>query len=430
MPERLPARLPPEPLEGGRRTLQSAVRLLFDYAKRHAPPPRQRPPRPDLPRPAGRYHTAIQTLKAIPAILLAAFALSFFFDWDGLVRTLAVGGLIGFGTNWLAIKMLFHPREERGLVGQGLIPAQRERVIHRLAVAVSDKLINPETIRRKIEESQIIPRYREVSVGVARSVIEDPGFRADLRALATQYARDALGDPRVRRQIVAFTVDKIESAAGGGLAGFALKAYRAVGEEDFLRRLDEAVASLPDAVDRGIEAVDVQLDALPDLIERHAHDLEAWATTAILDIVDRIDTYELVRDSMRRFDETQLEDLLMKTSNEQMQYIQYLGGILGVFGGIAIWQPIWGTLGLAAGVALLWGVDELLTRRKRARAPQLQPDTEPQAVAEAQSVTEPGVPLPSAPRTVQPSSIPEVHDSDDDPPPVSRVETAPPPTAP
>lgn len=375
--------LPNNPVESGRKSLAKAARLLFDYAKRHAPPPRVRPERPNLPPAAGNYQGAIVALKAIPFVLLAAFALSFVWDFDGmattlfgleltfegLMRTLAVGGLIGFGTNWLAIKMLFHPREKRALVGQGLIPAQRERVIHRLAVAVSEKLINPDAIRRKIEESQIIPRYREVSVGVARRVIEDPNFRDDLRSVVADYAKDALGSPSVRKQIVDFTIEKIEGAAGSGFTGLALKAYRAVGEDDFLRRLDLAVQALPEAVDKGLDTLDLKLDLLPDLIERNADELEQWATRAILDIVDRIDTYELVRDSMRRFDEYQLEDLVMKTSNEQMQYIQYLGGVLGVFGGFVIWQPVWATLVLSIIVLGVWGVDEMLTRKRREQHP-------------------------------------------------------------
>ncbi len=379
--------LPIDPLESGRKSLAQAARLLFDYAKRHAPPSRVRSERPNLPPAAGNYQGAIVALKAIPFVLLAAFAFSFVWDFDGLsatvfgldlvfeglMRTLAVGGLIGFGTNWLAIKMLFHPREKRAIVGQGLIPAQRERVIHRLAVAVSEKLINPDAIRRKIEESQIIPRYREVSVGVARRVIEDPAFRDDMRSIVADYAKDALGSPRVRKQIVDFTVEKIEGAAGTGFTGLALKAYRAVGEEDFLRRLDQAVQALPEAVDKGLDTLDLKLDALPDLIERNADDLEQWATRAILDIVDRIDTYELVRDSMRRFDEYQLEDLVMKTSNEQMQYIQYLGGVLGVFGGFVIWQPVWATVVIGALVGAVWAIDEALTRKRRRGFPPSNP---------------------------------------------------------
>jgi len=65
---------------------------------------------------------------------------------------------------------------------------------------------------------------------------------------------------------------------------------------------------------------------------------------------------------MGKYDEAQLEDLLKNTSNEQFNYIKYLGGVLGFFGGLVIWQPVpalilFGVFGLT-----LWVLDEALLR--------------------------------------------------------------------
>ena len=56
-------------------------------------------------------------------------------------------------------------------------------MIYRLATAVSEELINEEIIKQKIEENQIIPKYRELAMSVARGVLEDPEFRNDLKRL-------------------------------------------------------------------------------------------------------------------------------------------------------------------------------------------------------------------------------------------------------
>ena len=77
---------------------------------------------------------------------------------DGLLRMLSVSGLIGFLTNWLAVAMLFQPRQRRPIFGQGLIPAQRELVIARLAQAISERLINAQLIHQQIETSGLITR--------------------------------------------------------------------------------------------------------------------------------------------------------------------------------------------------------------------------------------------------------------------------------
>ena len=148
-------------------------------------------------------------------VLGALFAVSFWWDFDGmavglfgqtvavegLLKVLTVSGLIGFGTNWLAITMLFQPREKRAIIPQGLIPAQRERVIYRLSEAISRELINADIIKQKIKDSGVIGRYRDLALGVVRGVVEDPGFRADLKDLAQAYATEVLGSEAVRREV-------------------------------------------------------------------------------------------------------------------------------------------------------------------------------------------------------------------------------------
>ncbi len=352
--------------------------LLATYVKRHLPQRSERAHAPsEPPRVKGSHAALLGVLRVIPWVLGAAFAFSFVWDFPtqtltafgqtiplaGLIRILSVSGYIGFLTNWLAITMLFHPRHRRPLLGQGLIPAQRERVIFRLAKAVSEELISPELIKRKIEESGLIPRYRTMMLDVARGVIEDPDFRRDVKALAADYARETLGSPELRQRIVDFTVEKIDSFAGKGLAGVALRTYRLLGEDDFQRRVEEAVAALPEAVDPLLDGFDARLDALPARLEQHSHAVEAWATRAVLDFVESFDIYALVTENMRQYDEQQLENLLKNTSNEQLNYIKYLGGILGAIGGFVIWQPVLSLVVLGGTVAVVFGLDVLLARR-------------------------------------------------------------------
>ncbi|NBC15693.1 MAG: DUF445 family protein [Bacteroidetes bacterium] len=354
--------------------------LLSTYLRRHLPersPARTEAREP--PRMVGAHAKALPFLRAVPWVLGALFGLSFAWDFpgvtadlfgrtlvlEGLLRILAVSGLIGFITNWLAITMLFQPREERPLVGQGLIPAQRERVIFRLAKAVSEELINEEIIKRKIEESGVIPRYREMALSVTRGVLEDPAFRTEVKALTASYVEQVLGSKEVRQRIVDFTIEKVEEHAGQGLSGLALKVYRFVNEDDFQQRIDRAVQQLPDALDDAMDQIDHLLDRVPEKIEARSDDIEAWATRVVLGFVENLDVYNMIMDNMRQYDEQQLERLLKTTSNEQLNYIKYLGGLLGFVGGLVIWEPllsltVFGTLGL-----ILYAIDETLFRLRR-----------------------------------------------------------------
>lgn len=359
--------------------LRVVASLIVRYARKYAPARRPAAVHAmEPPRVKGSHAFALTVLRVIPWLLGGVFVFSFFWDFpgaaltlfgqtyplEGLLRILSVSGYIGFLTNWLAITMLFHPRQRRPLLGQGLIPAQRDRVIFRLAKAVSEELISPDLIKQKIEESGIIPRYREMMVEVAKNVVEDPDFRREVKVLAADYARETLSSPQLRQRITEFTIDKLETFAGKGLAGVALRTYRLLGEQDFQRRIEEGVAALPEAVDTMLDGFDRQLDALPARIDAHSEALERWATRAVLDFVESFDIYAIVTENMRRYDEQQLENLLKNTSNEQLNYIKYLGGVLGAIGGFVIWQPLLALGVLGSITAGVWAVDTALYARK------------------------------------------------------------------
>lgn len=354
--------------------------LLGKYIRRHlpeTPPPVKHTDEP--PRFVGTHAKVLPYLRLIPWALAALFALSFLWDFDGMVlrafgyelpldgllRIVSVSGLIGFFTNWLAITMLFNPRKRRPIFGQGLIPAQRERVIYRLARAVSEELINEEIIKAKIEESRVIPKYREMALSVTHGVLEDPEFRAELKQLTSDYIDKVLTSDAVRKKIVDFTVQKLEEYTSQSLGGLAIKAYRFLNEEDFQRRIDLAVQQLPKSVDLVLDEMDHLLDRLPEKIAERSDEIEQWVTKTVLGFVSTLDVYDMIIGNMRQYDEQKLETLIKNSSNEQLNYIKYLGGLLGFFGGLVIWRPllaltVFGAIGL-----ILYTLDVTLLRLQK-----------------------------------------------------------------
>ncbi|PEN14212.1 DUF445 domain-containing protein [Longibacter salinarum] len=352
-------------------------RLLVATVQKHMPRPDEEAEAvEEPPRRTGSYARWLPILRAVPWILLGVFGTSFVWDFpgaeltvwghtitvEGLLRITSVSGLIGFLTNWLALTMLFQPREPRPLVGQGVIPAQRERVAWRLAQAVSDELINEEIIIEKIHDSDLTSRYRDLALSITRDVTEDPVFRAELKTLLEDYFREVLSSPEVRERIVDFTEAQIEKNVGEGLPGLALRVYRTVGEEAFQKRLDEAVGQLPDAVGPILDEAMPYLDHVPEQLERRADEIEVLLTQLVLRFVESINIQKIVLDNVRAYDERQLENLLKRTTNEQLNYIKYLGGVLGVIGGLVIWAPVASLIGLAILVPGVWAMDEALFR--------------------------------------------------------------------
>jgi hypothetical protein len=327
------------------------------------------------PKRTGSYARWLPLLRVTPWILAVAFALSFAWDFPGvtvsvagytiglehLLRYTTVSGLIGFGTNWLAITMLFRPRQERPIVGQGLVPSQRERVAFRLAQAVSDELINKRIIIQKIRESGLAAQYRDLIVAMAGDVMTDDEIRAELKALLRTVLRDVLSTPAVQDRIADFTAEQMERNAEG-LPGVALSAYRLFGEEDFQARLRQATRRLPQTVGPILDELDPVLDRLPAHLDRQGDAIEDLLSQLILRLVGTLDVERIIFENVRAYDEQQLEMLLRRTTNEQLNYIKYLGAVLGIVGGLIIWAPAPAlTIVTSIGLAV-YGIDELLFR--------------------------------------------------------------------
>ena len=348
--------------------------LVLDTVAHHLPESSEEDPSiEEPPKRTGSYARWLPVLRALPWILGALFGLSFAWDFPGvtasvagysivledLLRYTTVSGLIGFGTNWLAITMLFRPREERPILGQGLVPSQRERVAYRLAQAVSDELINKRIIMEKIRESGLAAQYRDLLVAVAGDVVTDDEVRHELKILLRGVLRDVLSTPSVQDRIADFTAEQMEQNAEG-LPGVALRTYRLFGEDDFQERLREATRRLPEAIDPLLDEMNPVLDRLPAYLDRHGTTIEEILTELILRLVDTLDVQRIVFENVRAYDEQQLEMLLRRTTNEQLNYIKYLGAVLGIIGGLIIWAPaaalaVVTTLGLT-----IYVVDEAL----------------------------------------------------------------------
>jgi uncharacterized membrane protein YheB (UPF0754 family) len=75
-----------------------------------------------------------------------------------------ISALIGWITNYIAIKMLFHPRNEVRFLGirfQGIFPKRQKTLARKLAVIVARDLFTTQNIKDKIEEEVTIEEMRK-----------------------------------------------------------------------------------------------------------------------------------------------------------------------------------------------------------------------------------------------------------------------------
>lgn len=317
----------------------------------------------------------LRVLLSFPVLLVALFITSFFWDFDGigsvlfgysvqyegLLSILSISGLIGFATNWVAITMLFRPSRKRPLLGHGLIPAQKERIAFRLARAVSEDLINPEIIKKKIQESQAITKYREKATEYVRGIIDDPDFRSDLKGLTLNYVDEMIANPEVRANIAIAIIDQIEESLDeNSFEKVALKAYSFVKGQEMQEIVEDAIVKLPNSLEKGLNKMDDFLDTLPDRIDNNSDIIENIVTNLLYKLINQLDVHHLVEDNLLQYDEHRLEMLIKNASNDQLKFIQYLGAVLGTVGGFVIWEPLVSIIVLTALGGLILMADALI----------------------------------------------------------------------
>jgi uncharacterized membrane protein YheB (UPF0754 family) len=184
-----------------------------------------------------------------------------------------VGALVGWATNWLAVRMLFRPRDPVRVLGMtflGLVPRRRKDLAASVAATVERELVRPEDFTK---------------------LLNDP-------ALA-EAAREEI-DRRVR---------------------------------DFLaRKLDElptiALAVLPADLEERLRRSIVKhvMEALPEISTKLADHLG-----------EKVDVRQLVEERINGFDVARLEQIVLEIARRELRWIELLGGIIGAVVGAVQW---------------------------------------------------------------------------------------------
>lgn len=193
-----------------------------------------------------------------------------------------MGGLIGWVTNWLAIKALFSPQKPVKLFFmefQGLLPKRQKELAQNLGKIVEGELISVEELIKRVEPADVDP------------IIED----------MMRKNRDGI-EQRIK-DFIASIASKIPF--------FNLKA-------------DTLVKSVMDKIES--ELCIVMKRQVPLMLEH-----------AAAKAAEKISVQEIVIEKVCRMDLIKLENLFNRIADREMSMIINLGGVLGVLVGIAQW---------------------------------------------------------------------------------------------
>ncbi|MFK7972660.1 MAG: DUF445 domain-containing protein [Bacteroidia bacterium] len=321
-------------------------------------------------------HAIVTILRISPwicgIILLAALGLEFglegadkvkYGNLATILKTISVGGLIGFGTNYLAIRMLFRPLKKRPLLGQGMIPAQRDIIIGSLAKGMHTHILSQELIHRRLEESGFIERINDVIFNGTIGMARDQELIAETKKALHQNLSAYFEKDEVRLELKTIIDEQVEQKAESGLKRLVLNTYKRFNRDDYNALLDQIILDIPDSIRDIIQRWEAEIETGVDWLQENRKAADQFLMNLISSILDRLDIEGLLARQMAHFNEEKLERMVWEATNEQLLYIQYLGTILGVLGGLVIWNAWMIGVYLVIGLSV-WGLDELLMRMK------------------------------------------------------------------
>lgn len=277
------------------------------------------------------------------------------------VKTISVGGLIGYGTNYIAIKMLFRPVKRRPIWGQGLIPAQRDTIVHAIARGIDKYILNPQLLRKRIEESGVVERLNSLLIDGTSNLLQDKQLHDEIRQFLYHHLSAYFQQPRVREHLYALIDEKVEQKADKGIKKFALSAYKRFNREDYDILVDKLIADIPTGILEVVQRAEAEVDAAVTYIQAQRRASSLYLLRFVTGLLHKLDIHGFLTGQMAHFDEERLEKLIREATNEQLLYIQYLGAVLGMLGALVIWRDYMALVFLAL-FGVLWLVDEFLYR--------------------------------------------------------------------
>lgn len=199
-----------------------------------------------------------------------------------LLVSAILGGFIGWVTNWLAIKALFHPKKPFKFLFfefQGLLPKRQKELAQNLGKIVEGELINIEELIRKVEPADL-----------------DPIIEEQMRQNRSEMEH------------------KVKNYISGYLNKIPFVKISA----------DSMVRWVMDLLER--EILHALKKQIPGLLDKAAQKA-----------AEKVSVQEIVFDKVSKMNLDKLEAIFNKIADREMTMIIRLGGVLGVIVGCCQW---------------------------------------------------------------------------------------------
>jgi len=270
-----------------------------------------------------------------------------------------VGAVIGYCTNFIAVKMLFHPHKEVKLLGKtlpftpGVIPKNKPRLARAIARAVSDVLLTKQDIAGLITDSAIDSAGTALVAGSGLFGHQSPeelarSFGADMNTEAMEdFLTDKVWEGIKTMDIGGIVADKANEVVksnpmlaflpvGSIIATIRGKICQYVDSEECRLQIAAVVTS---KVTELKTAPTGQTLAALGVTETAAEGLIVSLIRQLLDkylepMLDMLHIEQIIEDKINGMDIAMFEDLVMSVMKNELNAIVNLGFLIGLIIGV------------------------------------------------------------------------------------------------
>lgn len=282
-----------------------------------------------------------------------------------------LGGVIGYITNDLAIKMLFRPRKAIYIWGwqvpftPGLIPKQKGRIACSIGKVVSEQLLNAETIKETILSEKSLSILRDkINVYFAklkddkRTVEEVLGqfvesekmelYKNQIIDFSEKKIMEKIGESDLERKIAHMGIEALKEKMQTGLLKhfFNENFYETL--ENSLEKIvkDMLIQKAPELIRTEVENMEetllkttlndiylAQQERVPSFTDKVTALYEQGINRYLEEVLDAVGIEKIISDRINSFDAEQLEQMIFGIMKRELKAIVYLGAVLGFFMG-------------------------------------------------------------------------------------------------
>ena len=290
-------------------------------------------------------------------------------DWVHLLAGPLVGAVIGYCTNYIAVKMLFRPRRPVKVgkwklpLTPGIIPKRKPQLAHAIGQAVGERLFTAADVKAAVLSD-------EVKASVSDAVLG--GMTGDGRSLEEQLQR-GMGEETYERcketvsqKLCAKLEKEIRHMELGAIIaerGSAAIKEKVAGTMLAMFVHDRTIATLAESIQSGVDQyleenlhetllpkVQGELDALagksteelcqalaaePELLRRVVEQVYDAVVSAKADqVLETIHVSEIVEQKINEMEVEELERLVLSVMKHELRTIVNLGALIGFVIGI------------------------------------------------------------------------------------------------